>query len=107
LAHLDTTPIDPLRLYPFVEAARLIPSPNGGAVCLATLHAWRLGGLLPFAVERQVGRRSYWFLRGEDVLRLARGEELTREPAAASAVPRGRPSRAAVEAKKRAHGFTF
>lgn len=65
--------IDPDRLYPFAEAARLIPSARGGHVCLRTLHRWRVARLLD-ARCRRVRRRAYWFVPGFELLRLVAGE---------------------------------
>jgi hypothetical protein len=68
--------LDPARTYPLIEAAKLIPSPQGGTISVQTLRAWARQGLYE-PVVRQVGRRKYLFVRGEDLLRLALAEAIT------------------------------
>lgn len=62
--------IQPTQLYSFVAACNFIPSALGdGPICLATLHNWRVEGR--FAAEyRPVGKRKFWFVRGEQILKL-------------------------------------
>lgn len=63
--------IDPARLYPFAEAARLLPSNQAGKHChLQSLHRWRRQGRLA-----AVRRGPWWFVWGSELLRfMAAGE---------------------------------
>jgi hypothetical protein len=67
------------RLYSFSEAARLIPSVRGGSVSPKTLHRWRHEGRL-LAVARPVRALVHWFVRGEEIARLAGQETRTQGP---------------------------
>jgi hypothetical protein len=79
-----TVEIDPYRLYPFAEAARLIPSCQAGKrLNLKTLHRWRLAGKVK-AVARESRDRRYWFLPGHEVARLINCESPIEAPASAS-----------------------
>jgi len=60
--------IDSARLYSVKEAAALVPSARGGHVCIRTLHLWREQGILPM-VGRKRGSRTYWFVRGSDLIK--------------------------------------
>lgn len=65
--------IDPMRLYAFAEAVRLLPSCRAGArLNKSTLHRWRLEGRMA-AVPRPAGLRTYWFVWGSELLRLQGG----------------------------------
>jgi hypothetical protein len=63
--------IDPNKLYPFAEVARLLPSCRAGKrLSLKTLHRWRLAGTLA-CVERRAGNsQRYYFCWGSELLRL-------------------------------------
>lgn len=60
--------IEPERLYSVKEAAALVPSARGGHVSPRTLLRWRKQGLE--MVARRSGSKTYWFVRGSDLLRL-------------------------------------
>jgi hypothetical protein len=62
----DLDEIDPNKLYPFAEAARLLPSCHPGKhVHLQSLHRWRREGRLA-----AVHRPPWWFVWGSELLRL-------------------------------------
>lgn len=62
--------VEPGRVYSFAEARNLLPSVSlGKRVSLETLHSWRLRGHFE-AIPRQVGKRTYWFVAGTELLKL-------------------------------------
>ncbi len=65
--------VDPARWYCFSEAAALLPScRKGKRLNVATLHRWRREGRLP-AEYRQSGDMRYWFVRGDELMKLIGG----------------------------------
>lgn len=66
----SSSEIDPEKLYPFAVAALFVPSSSSdGPITVATLHNWRIAGRVP-ALSRTSGDRTYWFVRGRDLLSL-------------------------------------
>lgn len=61
--------IEPMRLYTFAEAARLVPSVyRGKHVTVATLHRWRRDGKVQAQERTSRGKRCYLIL-GSELLR--------------------------------------
>lgn len=99
----DLADIEPGRLYPFSEAAALVPSPcKGKRLHPETLHRWRRRGQLK-AECRLSGRKRYWFVYGADLLQAMGSQE---PPVIKSRSPaRRRRDLEAVEARLRARGL--
>lgn len=62
--------IDPLKLYAFPDAARLIPSHGGRPVCVETLRKWHKAGR--FRAEARPGPNGgvRYFVWGSELLKL-------------------------------------
>jgi hypothetical protein len=70
--------IDPQEMVSFARARRFIPGSQKRHVSTATLHRWRIDGLIRGCEFRETKTgRKVWFMPGGEVLRLA----LPRQPA--------------------------
>jgi hypothetical protein len=64
--------IDPQEMVSFVRARRFIPGSQKRHVSTATLHRWRLGGLIRGCEFRETASgRKQWFMPGSELRRLA------------------------------------
>lgn len=72
---MHPTDIDPHKLYPLAEAARLIPSPRPGVSTRPkTLRRWHQEKRIKL-VARPAGKLKFWFVFGSELLRFLSADE--------------------------------